>query len=143
MAEFWEEVNYVFQDAQAPYGKSSNADFTKVMKRRTKSAALLLVNFFHRTPNEPILWNIRSQLLRSGTSVAANYRAACHARSEREFYAKLCIVVEETDETIFWLELLMESDIEVDLDEVSRIGKEYVELLKIFAKARATIKNQS
>jgi four helix bundle protein len=51
------------------------------------------------------------QVLRSGTSVAANYRAVCHSRSKAEFVAKLGVVVEEIDETVFWLELLIESGI--------------------------------
>jgi len=99
-----------------------------------------MVNFMMLLPNDPILYNIRNQILKSSTSVGANYRAACRARSPREFYAKLCIVVEECDETIFWLELLLESNIETDEKALRTLGKDYCELLKIFAKARANCK---
>ncbi len=81
---------------------------------------------------------VRYQLIKSGTSVAANYRAACRARSKKEWYAKLCIVVEECDETVFWLELLMESTITSDTTTVRTLGKEYQTLLQIFAKSRAS-----
>ena len=54
---------------------------------------------------------IKKQLISSVTSVAANYRAVCRARSDAEFYSKLCIVVEESDESVFWLELIKESEI--------------------------------
>jgi len=72
------------------------------------------------------------QLLRSSTSVACNYRAANRARSKQEFYAKICIVVEEIDETLFWLELITDAR-DSKLKETSYIIiKEAQELLYIF-----------
>lgn len=68
--------------------------------------------------------------MRSGASVAANYRAVCRARSDRERYAKLCIVVEEADETQFWLELLIESDL-IQADVLTNICKEIDEIVKV------------
>jgi four helix bundle protein len=80
------------------------------------------------------------QLLRSGTSVAANYRAACRARSKREFVAKLCIAVEEADETVFWLELLLESGL-VSRHKLSALMEEAGELLAILSASRRTAKS--
>ncbi|MGB3180197.1 MAG: four helix bundle protein [Cyclobacteriaceae bacterium] len=77
--------------------------------------------------------------MRSATSVAANYRADCTARSLKEFYAKLCIVVEEADETLFWLELLHESGM-VSHAAVRDIQAEAKEILTIVSKARSTSK---
>lgn len=72
--------------------------------------------------------------MRSATSVAANYRAACRARSKAEYYAKLCIVVEEIDETLFWLELIEEAKIASNPE----LTKEATELLCIFSASRKT-----
>ena len=74
------------------------------------------------------------QLIRSATSVAANYRAAGRARSKAEFFAKLCIVVEESDETLFWLEMIQESK----LGNNPELIKEASELLYIFSASRKT-----
>ena len=80
------------------------------LRDRTKAFAKRIDSFCHSLPRE---WDIREmgkQLLRSGTSVAANYRAVGRARSDKEFCSKLGIVVEETDESQLWLELLPEAD---------------------------------
>jgi len=83
---------------------------------------------------------IGKQALRSGTSVAANYRAVCRARSKPEFAAKMGIVVEEADETVFWLELLVEAAI-VSKDKLNDLLLEANELLAIFAASHRTVKN--
>jgi four helix bundle protein len=80
---------------------------------------------------------IGKQLLRSGTSVGANYRAACRARSRNEFIAKLGIVVEEADETIYWLELLVENDI-VQEGRLRELLNETRELTALFTAAQRT-----
>ena len=80
------------------------------------------------------------QLLRSATSVAANYRATGRARSRAEFYSKLSIVVEEADETLFWLEILMESKM-VAGEELSRLMQESRELVFIFSASRKTARD--
>ena len=77
------------------------------------------------------------QLLRSATSVAANHRAAGRARSRAEFYSKLSIVVEEADETLFWLEILQESKVAAG-GELSRLMQESRELVYIFSASRKT-----
>jgi four helix bundle protein len=84
---------------------------------------------------------IGKQVLRSGTSVAANYRAACRARSKAEFTAKLGVVVEEADETVFWMELLVESGI-VSKEKIQSLMSEANELLAIFAASRQTARKK-
>ena len=76
---------------------------------RTKKFALRTIRLVESLPNNRTADVIGKQLLRSATSVGANYRAACRARSSAEFRAKLGIVEEESDETIYWMELLVES----------------------------------
>jgi four helix bundle protein len=136
-------MNKVFGDPPSSYGsdrRKSSVEFATELKARTKEVAKRLINFMEGSGKGPAMNVIRYQLLKSGTSVGANYRAACRARSKREWYAKICIVVEECDESVFWIELLEESNVQVDLTEIRAIGKEYQKLLQIFAKARANTK---
>jgi four helix bundle protein len=79
------------------------------------------------------------QLLRSGTSVAANYRAVCCSRSKAEFVARLGVVVEEIDETVFWLELLVEAGIITPV-RLGKLQREANELLAIFVSSQLTSK---
>lgn len=74
--------------------------------------------------------------MRSSSSVGANYRAACRARSKAEFYAKLSITIEEADETQFWLEILVESGIVTE--DIKDLMKEAGEIVAILTKARKT-----
>ena len=109
------------------------------MIQRTRLFALEVIRFFQRLPKTDEAKIIGKQLLRSGTSVAANYRAACRSRSKQEFYAKVCIVVEESDESLFWLELIRDSGIQND-DKTNLLMKEAEELLYIFAATRKSSK---
>ena len=79
------------------------------LKKRTKQYALRIIKLVNALPNNTVGWAIAKQLSRCGTSVGANYRAACRARSTKEFIAKLGIVIEEADESAFWLELIIEN----------------------------------
>ena len=79
------------------------------LRDRTKRFALDIIRFCEKLPNDETSRVLRRQLLRSGTSVGANYRAACRAKSKLDFIAKLGIVSEEADESAFWIELLEES----------------------------------
>jgi four helix bundle protein len=79
------------------------------LKDRTKSFALRIIRLAEALPKGKAADVIGKQLLRSGTSVAANYRAACRAKSTADFIAKMGIVEEEADESVFWMELLIES----------------------------------
>ncbi len=80
-------------------------------KRRTKEFALRIIRLVESLPNTRTANTIGNQLIRCGTSVGANYRAACRARSEADFIAKMGIVEEEADESMFWMELLIEAGI--------------------------------
>src|SRR5207244_11033967 len=100
------------------------------LKKRTKAFALRILKLVDALPETPAGRALASQIVRSGTSIAANYRAACRARSTSDFIAKMGIVEEETDETLFWLELLEESDL-VSAANLISIKKEAYELIAI------------
>jgi len=78
-------------------------------KKRTKAFAVRIINLVDRLPNSRATNAIANQLVRSGMSVGANYRAACRAKSRADFISKLGTVEEESDETLYWMELLVES----------------------------------
>lgn len=120
----------------------NNFYFGEQMKQRTKNFAVRIVKLFQALPKTTEANIIGKQLLRSATSVAANYRAVCRARSKKEFYAKLCIVVEEADETLFWIEIIEETNI-LPSTRLIEIKKEAEEILKICSKARKNAKPNS
>ena len=110
------------------------------LRDRLKRFALRVIHFVRRLPrtlDAPIL---ARQLVRSGTSAAANYRAACRGRSREEFYAKLSIV-EEIDESCFWLDLIFESHLADREDSVSLMN-EAEELRAILAASRRTMREK-
>jgi len=109
------------------------------LKRRTKEFAIRIVKLFRSLPKTEEARIIGRQVLRSGTSVAANYRAVCRARSRAEFISKIGVVVEEADETVFWLELLIETNI-VPGKKLDDLLREANELLAIFAASQRTAK---
>ncbi|MCI0406213.1 MAG: four helix bundle protein [candidate division Zixibacteria bacterium] len=111
------------------------------LKQRTKRFALRVVTLFRSLPRTEEARVIGKQVLRSGTSAAANYRAVCRARSRAEFISKTGIVVEEMDETVFWLELLVEAKI-VPKEKMEGLLKEAEELLAIFAASQKTAKSR-
>ncbi|OGP95628.1 MAG: four helix bundle protein [Deltaproteobacteria bacterium RBG_16_47_11] len=79
------------------------------LKERTKRFALMVINIVEMLPKGRTIDVLSRQLLRSGTSVGANYRAACRAKSTADFISKMGIVEEEADETIYWMELIIEA----------------------------------
>ena len=83
----------------------------EMMKRRTKEFALRVLRVVDSLPKRFIAVHMGGQLARCGTSVASNYRAACRARSKKEFCSKLGVVEEEADESVFWMEMLVEAKI--------------------------------
>lgn len=113
---------------------ASNAEFQQEMKRRTKDFAVRVIKLADALPNKKVCWDLGRQLLRSGTSVGANYRAACRARSNAEFRAKLGIVEEEADETLYWMELLIESGV-VKASRLEQLMTEAEEILRIVVSA--------
>jgi len=110
-----------------------------ILKLRTKNFAVEIVKYYRNLPKNEEAKIIGKQLLRSATSVAANYRAVCRARSDSEFFAKLSIVVEEADETLLWLEIIIESEINKD-DKTKKLHQEALEILSIMAASRKTMK---
>ena len=109
------------------------------LQRRTKRYALRILTLCDSLPKRPSGWAISNQLVRSGLSIGANYRSACRARSRAEFIAKIGIVVEEADETVYWLDLLVDSQLVAESRLVELRG-EASELLAIFAASQLTAK---
>jgi four helix bundle protein len=108
------------------------------LKARTKTFALRIIKLTRAIPkNDDAGRIIAKQIIRSGTSVAANYRASCRARSRAEFVSKIGTVEEEADETALWLELLIESDI-MSARKLSALLQEANDLTAIMAASRKT-----
>jgi four helix bundle protein len=112
------------------------------LKHRTKRFALDVIKFVEALPRERTCDVLGRQLLRSGTSVAANYRAACRAKSPADFISKLGTVEEEADESMLWMELLFDAG-KARQDSVSSLLKEADELLAIMVASINTAKKSS
>ncbi|MGH9641914.1 MAG: four helix bundle protein [Terriglobales bacterium] len=110
------------------------------LRQRTRKFASRIIRLYQALPHTGEAHVIGTQLLRSATSVGANYRSACRGRSRAEFASKLGIVVEEADETIYWLELLEENEI-VPAKRLTELLQEAHELTAIFTAARQTTRN--
>lgn len=119
----------------------TKVDFVTMVKARTKKFVLDSIKYYQLLPKTEEAKIIGRQFIRSASSVGANYRAACRSRSRAEFYAKLSIVVEEADETAFWIEILIESEI-ANIANAQPLLKEINEILAIVAKARKTVSNK-
>ncbi|MFL5753445.1 MAG: four helix bundle protein [Bacteroidia bacterium] len=115
--------------------------FADKLKKRTKELAVSVIKYSRKIPKSEEGYIVKKQLIRSATSVAANYRACCRGRSEAEFFAKLSIAVEEADETAFWLEIIEEAEIHSG-PEHSKVAAEANEILKILARSRKTLKDK-
>ena len=102
----------------------------EILIKRTKLFAHRCVKLAVSLPNSQLGSHIRGQLIRSGTSVAANYRAACKAQSKASFVAKISIVIEEADESLFWLEFVGDEKI-VKMELITDLMREANELLAI------------
>jgi four helix bundle protein len=113
---------------------------TEQLRQRTVRFAIRVVRLFRSLPASVEARIVGHQLLRSGTSVAANYRAACKARSRADFISKLGIVEEEADETAFWLEFLVQTDMMPE-KLMRDLIDEARQLTAIFAASRCTAKN--
>jgi len=111
------------------------------MRGRTKQFAKRIIELCRELPNNREGRLIGNQVFKSGTSVAANYRAACRGRSKAEFVSKLGIVLEEGDETLFWLELINEMEI-CDENVVPSLMQECDELVAIVVSSIKTAKQE-
>jgi four helix bundle protein len=112
---------------------------TEELKLRTKQFALRVIKLVETLPKNKIGDVLGKQILRSATSVAANYRAACRARSKADFISKIAIVEEEADESLFWLELIAESGL-MNTERLKDLTKEADELTAIFTATGKTAK---
>jgi four helix bundle protein len=112
------------------------------LRLRTKRFALRVIRLVRALPRNTEGYVIGRQLLRSGTSAAANYRAAGRARSKAEFIARMGVVVEEADETVFWLDLLKEAGT-IPAQRLEDLMNEAHQLLAIFAASQETARRGS
>jgi four helix bundle protein len=112
---------------------------SQTFQDRTKRFAMQVIRCCHTIPRNEESRIVCRQLLRSATSVAANYRAVCRARSSADFISKMGIVLEEADESLFWLELLMESGI-APREKLRPLLEESDELVSIFVASLRTAK---
>ncbi|MDR2229150.1 MAG: four helix bundle protein [Flavobacteriaceae bacterium] len=108
-------------------------DFNQIFRERTKAFAISVIRSLASLPYSDDLSVIRKQIIRSSTSVAANYRAVGRARSEKERFAKMCIVVEEIDETQFWIEIIEELEY-LNTKIILHLKSECEELVKVMTK---------
>lgn len=111
------------------------------LKIRTKQFALRIMKLVGHLPNSSAGRAIGNQIIRSGTSVAANYRAACRAKSQADFVYKINIVEEECDETLFWIEMISEAGL-IESGKLIDLAKEANELTAIFVASGKTAKQK-
>ena len=102
----------------------------------------MIIKLVEYLPNTKAWQTIGNQLIRSGTSVAANYRSACRARSNADFISKITIVEEECDETLFWLELIAEANL-LKKEKIQDMIKEADELTAIFTASGKTARQNN
>ena len=130
----------MFEKARGTKGALPCGMTPQELRDRTKKFAIEIVRLCHKLPD---FWDVRElgkQFLRSGTAVAANYRAAQRARSDKEFCSKIGLVVEEADETQLWIELLPEAYPELDKRLHKELLGEAGELSAIFTASHRTAK---
>jgi len=112
-----------------------------VFKQRTKDVGLRIIKLVEALPQTPAGSVIGRQLLRSATSIGANYRAACRAKSKADMIAKLAIVEEEADETLYWLELLIESGL-IPETRLSDLVQEVDEIVAMIVSSIRTLRKK-
>ena len=115
---------------------------SEFLRTRTKSLALRIIRLVEALPNKPVANVIGRQLLKAGTSVGANYRAASRARSTAEFCSKLGIVEEEADEVAYWLELLSETKLIPD-HRLGDLRRETDEILAMIVSSIKTARTRT
>ena len=115
---------------------------SKDLQLRTKRFALAIIKLVEHLPHNRVGWTFTDQIVRSSTSVAANYRAVCRAKSDKDFISKMETVIEEADETLFWLEMIEESGVTTGDVGLINFKKEANELVSIFVSSAKTVKNR-
>ena len=116
-------------------------NFNQLFRERTKNLALKVVLTLSDLKYSDALSVFRKQAIRCATSIAANYRSACRARSIKEKYAKMCIVVEESDETQFWLEMLLASKF-LSKEAYDPIYDECTEIVKVMTTFKKSLSSK-
>ena len=116
-------------------------EFAEAFKKRTKKFVVDNIKLFRTLPKTEEAKIIGRQLLRSSSSVGANYRAVCRARSQAEFHSKLSTVVEEPDESVFWMEILTEAEV-VSEKILNPLLQEANEILKVASTSRKTVSSR-
>lgn len=127
--------------ATSSHHSKTYAEATEALKSRTREFALRIIQLCRSLPRSRESRIIGDQLLRAGTAVGANYRAACRARSMKEFLAKIGIVLEETDESAFWLDLTSAAGL-MKPARLAALNNEAGELTAIFAASWWTTKRK-
>ena len=117
---------------------ADKTNFAETFRNRTKKFVVDNIKFYRTLPKTEEAKIIGRQLLRSSSSVGANYRAACRARSQAEFHSKLSTVVEEADESAFWMEVLIEAKV-VNEYALTYLLDEANQILKITSASRKTV----
>jgi four helix bundle protein len=112
------------------------------MKKRTKAFSLAIITLISELPETLVARRVADQLIRCGTSVGANYRAVCRAKSKADFISKLSIVLEEADESLFWLEIISESGL-FPSHRINPLQIEINEIISILVTSIKTSKNNS
>lgn len=131
-------VNSLVEEAIADYSTHSKSQFLDDVERRIKGFMLRCVKVCRTLPDTYESRHFGHQLIRSSSSSAANFRAVRRARSQNENYAKLSVTLEELDESLFWLETLIDLDL-MALTRLSDLLDEGYQLLKILSKSRKTV----
>lgn len=116
---------------------------SKELQHRTKMFALEIIKLAEHLPNNRVGWTFTDQIVRSSTSVAANYRAVCRAKSDKDFISKMETVIEEADETLFWLEMIDETYLIEDLgfrnDDLNKIRNQKSKIINLKTKANELV----
>ncbi len=113
----------------------SNEEFAEQFKKRTKEFVVRATHLYRALPRTGDAQIFGNQLLRAASAVGANYRAACRARSSEEFFSKMSIVIEEADESCFWMEIIVDTGL-IPVNRVESLLKEGYEILSVVTSAR-------
>ncbi|OQY95901.1 MAG: hypothetical protein B6D37_03865 [Sphingobacteriales bacterium UTBCD1] len=116
----------------------TNAEFNEMFRKRTKDFGVRVLKFLSTIPFNTATKIMTYQFGKSGTSVGANFRAFCRGRSKAEKYSKICIVVEEADECVYWIELFEETGFG-DKKELKWLATESLEILKVCSKIKSSL----
>jgi four helix bundle protein len=121
--------------------KSEKGQFNEQIRERTITMAVMIHELFVAIKVSPVTRPIVNQIIRCSSSVASNYRAATRSRSDAEFYSKICIVVEEIDETQFWLDYLKRINL-LDENKILNLLNEVNELVRLFTSIKSKMKEK-